>query len=175
MRASLVLFASTAAAFQAAAPQSQTTALCATRSDVLKSAAAAAALYALPAQAAQRTASGLVYEIQKSNPKGNQPKKGDLIAVRFKGSTVADGNVFDDTMKTDEPFYYRVGAGNLMAGIEEILPVRRPRPLLFFQQFGEPRHRDDGVLVGYQYYRRRSPRVLKSRRVTASTVASPRR
>ena len=174
MRASLVLFASTAAAFQAAAPQSQTTALCATRSDVLKSAAAAAALYALPAQAAQRTASGLVYEIQKSNPKGNQPKKGDLIAVRFKGSTVADGNVFDDTMKTDEPFYYRVGAGNLMAGIEEILPVRRPRPLLFFSSSASHAI-DDGVLVGYQYYRRRSPRVLKLRRVTASTVASPRR
>ena len=50
--------------------------------------------------------------------------KGDLIAIRFKGATT-DGNVFDDTTKTDEPLYYRVGTGSLIAGIEEILPMMR--------------------------------------------------
>ena len=126
MRASIAFcLASTAAAFQSAAPQAHTTALCATRSDVLKGAGAAAALaFAAPAQAAQRTQSGLIYEIQKSNPKGKQPVKGDLIAIRFKGATT-DGNVFDDTTKTDEPLYYRVGTGSLIAGIEEILPMMR--------------------------------------------------
>ena len=126
MRASIAFcLASTAAAFQSAAPQAQTTALCATRGDVLKGAGVASLLaFAPPARAAQRTQSGLIYEIQKSNPKGKQPVKGDLIAIRFKGATT-DGNVFDDTTKTDEPLYYRVGTGSLIAGIEEILPMMR--------------------------------------------------
>ena len=125
MRASIVFFASTAAAFQAAPAVQPTTALCATRSDVLKGAGAASLLaFAPPARAAQRTPSGLIYEVQKSNPKGKQPVKGDLIAIRFKGATT-DGNVFDDTTKTDEPLYYRVGTGSLIAGIEEILPMMR--------------------------------------------------
>ena len=126
MRASIAFcLASTAAAFQSAAPQAHTTALCATRGDVLKGAGVASLLaFAAPAQAAQRTQSGLIYEVQKSNPKGKQPVKGDLIAIRFKGATT-DGNVFDDTTKTDEPLYYRVGTGSLIAGIEEILPMMR--------------------------------------------------
>ena len=96
-----------------------------TGSDVLKGAGVASLLaFAAPAQAAQRTQSGLIYEVQKSNPKGAQPKQGDLIAIRFKGATT-DGNVFDDTTKTDEPLYYRVGTGSLIAGIEEILPMMR--------------------------------------------------
>ena len=85
-----------------------------TGSDVLKGAGVASLLaFAAPAQAAQRTQSGLIYEVQKSNPKGAQPKQGDLIAIRFKGATT-DGNVFDDTTKTDEPLYYRVGTGSLI-------------------------------------------------------------
>ena len=96
-----------------------------TGSDVIKGAGVASLLaFAAPAQAAQRTQSGLIYEVQKSNPKGKQPVKGDLIAIRFKGATT-DGNVFDDTTKTDEPLYYRVGTGSLIAGIEEILPMMR--------------------------------------------------
>ena len=87
-----------------------------TRSEFFKGAAAFSAAAAVgaaaPASAATTLPSGLKYEVIKSNPNGAIPKIGDLIAIRFKGST--EGRVFDDITKTDEPLYYRVGGGSLI-------------------------------------------------------------
>lgn len=69
------------------------------------------------------TASGLQYKLSKGKGIGENPKAGDLIAIRFKGSY--DGRVFDDIMETPEPLYYRVGAGTLIPGIDEALPLMK--------------------------------------------------
>lgn len=44
---------------------------------------------------------------------GPQPKIGELVAIRFKGSF--NNFVFDDLYNTKEPYYFRVGGGNLLA------------------------------------------------------------
>ena len=50
-----------------------------TGSDVLKGAGVASLLaFAAPAQAAQRTQSGLIYEVQKSEPEGQAAREGRL-------------------------------------------------------------------------------------------------
>ena len=67
------------------------------------------------------TKSGLKYTIVKGGGKGERPIVGDLIAIRFKGST--EGRVFDDITKTDEPLYYRVGGGSLIKGIDEAVTL----------------------------------------------------
>merc|ERR1712146_480037 len=54
---------------------------------------------------------------------GPVPAVGDLVAIRFLGT--CNGVEFDNLYKTDEPYYYRPGAGTLMPGIEEILPKMR--------------------------------------------------
>ena len=96
-----------------------------TRSEFFKGAAAFSAAAAVgaaaPASAATTLPSGLKYEVIKSNPNGAIPKIGDLIAIRFKGST--EGRVFDDITKTDEPLYYRVGGGSLIKGIDEAVTL----------------------------------------------------
>jgi len=54
---------------------------------------------------------------------GPVPAVGDLVAIRFLGT--CNGVEFDNLYKTEEPYYYRPGAGTLMPGIEEILPKMR--------------------------------------------------
>ena len=54
------------------------------------------------------TASGLQYRVVKSGT-GGQPKVGDLVVVRFKGSVKATGAVFDDIMANPEGYYFRLG------------------------------------------------------------------
>ncbi len=68
------------------------------------------------------TASGLSWKVVKSG-KGGQPVTGDLIAIRFKGSVAATGAVFDDIMTSAEPYYTRVGSGNVLAGVEEAVKL----------------------------------------------------
>jgi FKBP-type peptidyl-prolyl cis-trans isomerase len=58
------------------------------------------------------------YEVIQSG-KGDQPKVGDLVAVRFKGSY--KGNVFDDTFSTDQPYFYRAGVGLILPGVDETI------------------------------------------------------
>ena len=49
---------------------------------------------------------GVQYEVIKQAPADAlQPKVGDLVAIRFRGSY--KGNDFDDTFKTDQPYFYR--------------------------------------------------------------------
>jgi hypothetical protein len=45
------------------------------------------------------------YEVIRSAPDGAQPKAGDLVAIRFKGTY--NGNPFDDTFSTADPYFYR--------------------------------------------------------------------
>ena len=49
---------------------------------------------------------GVQYEVIKQAPADAlQPKVGDLVAIRFRGSY--KGNDFDDTFKTEQPYFYR--------------------------------------------------------------------
>ena len=65
---------------------------------------APAACLAAPAA----TTGGVGITVIKSGT-GGTPTKGDLCAIRFKGSVKATGAVFDDIMASVEPYYFRVG------------------------------------------------------------------
>jgi len=75
------------------------------------------------ASAAEKTGSGLEYTVVKSGS-GGRPITGDLIAIRFKGKVQATGAVFDDIM-SGEPYYTRVGSGNVLPGVEEAVKLMR--------------------------------------------------
>jgi FKBP-type peptidyl-prolyl cis-trans isomerase len=60
--------------------------------------------------------SAVKYEIIETG-KGDQPKVGDLVAIRFKGSY--KGTVFDDTFKKEQPYFYRAGVGLLLPGVDD--------------------------------------------------------
>ena len=45
------------------------------------------------------------------------PKVGDMTAIRFSGTF--NGNTFDDTFKTDQPYFYRAGLGSIMKGVDD--------------------------------------------------------
>jgi len=47
------------------------------------------------------------------------PKVGDMVAVRFRGSF--NGNTFDDTFKTDQPYFYRTGVGLILKGLDDTI------------------------------------------------------
>lgn len=85
------------------------------------SALAAAPLVAVSPRAASAdntTPSGLSWTVIKSG-QGATPVVGDLAVLRWQASY--KGNVFDDLFKTNDFYYHRVGSGNLVAGIEEIV------------------------------------------------------
>ena len=85
----------------------------------LLSAAASAAVSALligerafSAESSQmHTSSGLSYSVTK---KGEGPTAvvGDLVGIRFRGAY--NGVVFDDLFGSNEPYFYRVGFGNVL-------------------------------------------------------------
>ena len=54
------------------------------------------------------TKSGVGITVMKTGT-GGQPNKGDLCAIRFKGTVKATGQVFDDILGSVEPYYFRVG------------------------------------------------------------------
>lgn len=58
------------------------------------------------------------YEVLKAAPSGAaQPKAGEMVVVRFKGSF--KGTVFDDTFKTNDPYFYRAGVGTVLPGVDQ--------------------------------------------------------
>ena len=58
------------------------------------------------------------YEVIKQAKEDSfQPKVGDLVAIRFAGSY--KGNEFDNTFKTDQPYFYRAGVGLLVKGLDD--------------------------------------------------------
>ena len=50
-------------------------------------------------------------------PDAKAPKQGDMVTIRFMGTY--NGNTFDDTFKTDQPYYYRAGVGLIMKGVDD--------------------------------------------------------
>jgi len=82
----------------------------------------------IPAASAEEgtTKGGVTYTvIQSGKVGGGQPKVGDLVAIRFKGSVKSSGAVFDDILGSSEPYYTRLGSYNVVAGVEEVLPLMR--------------------------------------------------
>lgn len=58
------------------------------------------------------------YEVVKSAKKdAAKPKVGEMVAIRFTGSY--KGNVFDDTFKTEQPYFYRTGVGLILKGLDD--------------------------------------------------------
>lgn len=97
------------------------------------SAAAAAALLARPcfAPASSHAADsddaplpgGIAKQVVSRGKGQVSPRTGDLVAVRFRGTY--NDIVFDDILEQQEPFYFRIGNGTVLRGIEEA--VRRMR------------------------------------------------
>ena len=67
------------------------------------------------------TASGLKYK-QTKGGRGSSPKVGDLCAIRFKGTF--KGVDFDDILNNPEPYYFRLGSGQLVkvSAINKLMP-----------------------------------------------------
>ena len=62
--------------------------------------------------------SNIQYAVVKQAPADSpMPKEGDLVAVRFQGKY--KGIVFDDTFKTEEPYFFRAGVGLVVKGLDE--------------------------------------------------------
>jgi peptidylprolyl isomerase len=70
------------------------------------------------------TKSGVGITVIKTGT-GGTPTKGDLCAIRFKGSVKATGQVFDDIMASAEPYYFRVGNEKVLPGVEEAVKMMR--------------------------------------------------
>lgn len=49
------------------------------------------------------------------------PTVGDLVGIRFRAKY--GEYVFDDIMKSEQPYYLRIGSHNVIQGIEEVLPM----------------------------------------------------
>lgn len=77
-----------------------------------------------PAPAAPAmTKSGVGIKVLTKGTGGGKPVTGDLIAIRFKGSVTASGNVFDDIMESPEPYYFRVGSEKVLPGVEDAVKM----------------------------------------------------
>jgi FKBP-type peptidyl-prolyl cis-trans isomerase FkpA len=61
--------------------------------------------------------SGLYY-IEKEAGTGKSPEPGDRITVHYEGQLI-NGQVFDSSLKRDEPFTFVYGRGNVIRGWEE--------------------------------------------------------
>jgi len=60
--------------------------------------------------------------INKKGDGSSFPQKGDTVQLRFKGTCMSTGKVFQDiTAKKDSPFEVKVGAGKLIRGWDEAL------------------------------------------------------
>jgi FKBP-type peptidyl-prolyl cis-trans isomerase len=59
-----------------------------------------------------------MYEVlEKGKDGASAAKVGDLVAIRFKGNYKT--LVFDDTFKTEEPYFYRAGVGLIAKGVDD--------------------------------------------------------
>jgi len=124
-------------------PTAPTPARGAARREVLAGGALAWAAGALPAAAEEETSppppppppplspsvlttkSGLKYSVVKEGGKSSLPVVGDLIAIRFKCTIEKTGAVIDDILNSAEPYYYRVGSGQVVPAVEEAVLMMR--------------------------------------------------
>lgn len=72
-----------------------------------------------PKRGSVTTKSGLTYTVVKESKVGGKPVVGDLIAIRFKLTVQKSGAVIDDILSSPEPYYYRVGSGQVLPAVEE--------------------------------------------------------
>jgi len=57
------------------------------------------------------------YEVIKASDNPLQPKVGENVAIRFRGTF--KGVEFDNTLTAEQPYLYRAGIGLLLKGIDE--------------------------------------------------------
>jgi len=57
-----------------------------------------------------------IFRVLKSGS-GDPPQRGEIVGIRFLGSY--QGNVFDDTFKSEQPYLFRVGVGSVVKGLDE--------------------------------------------------------
>ena len=94
------------------------------RRDFISGAAAAvAALGVAPAAHAETTTkSGIGISVFKSGPgTGSSPVIGDLIVIRFKCALQKGGAVIDNILDNPEGYYFRVGSGQVLPAVEEVV------------------------------------------------------
>jgi peptidylprolyl isomerase len=73
-----------------------------------------------PLPAVAEEVSGVKYTVIKTgNSASGKPVIGDLIAIRFKATVQKSGVVIDDILASSEPYYYRVGSGQVLPGVEK--------------------------------------------------------
>lgn len=70
-----------------------------------------------PLSAAITTPSGLTYLITKKGT-GAQLKAGDTVVMNYTG-TLTDGNRFDSSFDRNQPFAFKLGAGQVIKGWDE--------------------------------------------------------
>lgn len=66
----------------------------------------------------ESTKSGLKYKIMNDVEGGAQPKKGDTVAVHYRGMLM-NGSTFDDSSKRGEPISFKLGVGQVIGGWDE--------------------------------------------------------
>lgn len=72
----------------------------------------------------ETTASGLMYEVVKANPKGRAVKDGDSVSVHYTG-TLLDGTVFDSSVERGEPITFPAGKGMVIPGWDEAIKLMK--------------------------------------------------
>lgn len=74
-----------------------------------------------PSQA--NAASAIDINVIKSGKEGSgNPTVGDLVAIRFKCVLQKSGAVIDNILENPEPYYFRLGGGQVLPGVEQTLP-----------------------------------------------------
>lgn len=63
------------------------------------------------------TKGGVKYKVQAPGKSAYRARVGDLVAIRFRGQY--KDSVFDDILDNTEPFYFRLGSGAVLKGIED--------------------------------------------------------
>ncbi|PXF41985.1 Peptidyl-prolyl cis-trans isomerase FKBP16-3, chloroplastic [Gracilariopsis chorda] len=86
------------------------------RRTALVTLATSATAFLLSQTANSETTSPLQYKVVQSGS-GATPELGDLVGIRFKGSY--NGVVFDNLFNEPAPYFYRVGSGTILKGLEE--------------------------------------------------------
>lgn len=72
----------------------------------------------------QSTPTGLLYRILQPGQGEERPPRGKLCTVHYRG-TFLDGKVFDESYRRGEPFKFRVGVKQVIAGWDESVATMR--------------------------------------------------
>ena len=107
-----------------------------------------------PAVADMTTApwdSQIKYDVVKSAaPDSPMPKTGDLVVVRFQGKY--KDIVFDDTFKTEQPYFYRAGVGLVVKGLDDSIINMHVGDRIKLQFSGDYSCKPGLLLISLQIY-----------------------